>query len=158
MIWRVRGHKESADGARESSSFAFVSAPLLDAIENLSRFHRQRAIFDAQDARVQAVEPQRRSRTLCALGDRWSTVIAAPLDALNPYEGSDDLNAGEAIQLDGVFFMEGQGEPIELTRIKRDLRTVGADATETGNWLADAMAATWETATASSPTTGRRRR
>ncbi len=122
--------------------------PLLDAIENLSRFHRQHEMFYAQDPRGRAVELQRHSRTLCALADRWSTVVPAPLDALNPYEGSDDLNAREAIQLDGVLFMEGQGEPGELTRIKRDLRTAGADAIDTGDWLADAMAATWETATA----------
>lgn len=120
----------------------------MQAIENLSRFHRQHELFYAQDPRARAVELQRHARSLAALADRWSEVVPSGIDAINPYEGSEDLNAPEAIQLDGVLFMEGQGEPIELTRIVRDLQTMGADALETGTWLAQAMAATWDTATA----------
>ncbi len=121
---------------------------LLDAIENLSRFHRDHEKFYAQAPRQQAVELQRHSRALGALADRWSEQPAEPFDALNPYEGSVDLNAGEALQLDGILFMEGEGEPVEVTRIKRDLRTSGDDSIETGAWLASAMEATWEAAAA----------
>ena len=117
-----------------------MADPLLDAIENLSHFHREHEKFYAQQPRQQAVNLQRHSRTLCALADRWSTVTVEALDALNPYEGSPDLNSTDATQLDGVLFMEGEGEPVEMTRIKRDLRTIGDDSIETG--------------TASSPTTG----
>ena len=124
-----------------------MADPFLDAIENLSHFHREHERFYAQQPRRQAVDLQRHSRTLCAVADRWSTVEVEALDALNPYEGSPDLNSPDATQLDGVLFMEGQGEPVELTRIKRDLRTIGDDSIETGTWLAAAMEATWDAAT-----------
>jgi hypothetical protein len=124
-----------------------VADPLLDAIENLSSFHREHEKFYAQQPRQQAVDVQRHSRTLCALADRWSTVAVEALDALNPYEGSTDLNSSDATQLDGVLFMEGEGEPVEVARIKRDLRTIGDDSIETGTWLAAAMESTWDAAT-----------
>ena len=122
--------------------------PLIEAIENLSRFHRDHEKFYAQQPREQAVALQRHSRTLAALADRWSAVTASPLDALNPYEGSEDLNAPEALQLDGVLFMEGEGQPTELSRLGRDLRVAAADSIETGTWLATAMERTWEAAVA----------
>jgi hypothetical protein len=125
-----------------------MTDPLLEAIENLSRFHRDHEKFYAQDPREQAVRLQRHARALAALADRWSSLAPRPLDALNPYEGSEDLNAPEATQLDGVLFMEGQPTPTELTRLIRDLRTVGADGEETGAWLATAMASTWDAAVA----------
>lgn len=124
-----------------------MADPLLDAIENLSHFHREHEKFYAQHPRQQAVDLQRHSRSLAALADRWSAVTAEALDALNPYEGSPDLNSSDATQLDGILFMEGEGEPVEITRIKRDLRTIGDDSIETGTWLADAMDATWDAAT-----------
>lgn len=124
-----------------------MADPLLDAIENLSRFHREHEKFYAQHPREQAVGLQRHSRSLSALSDRWVTADVGALDALNPYEGSEDLNAAEATQLDGVLFMEGEGEPVEVTRIKRDIRTIGDDSIETGTWLASAMESTWDAAT-----------
>ncbi len=125
-----------------------MADPLLVAIENLSRFHRDHERFYAQAPREQAVSLQRHARALGALADRWSDVEAARMDALNPYEGSEDLNADVALALGGILFMEGEGEPGEITRIKRDLRTMGDDATGTGTWLSSAMEGTWATASA----------
>ncbi len=123
-----------------------MNDPLLVAIENLSRFHRDHERFYAQAPRDQAVTLQRHARALGALADRWSGVEVAPMDALNPYEGSEDLNADVALALDGILFMEGEGQPGEITRIERDLRTTGDDAVETGAWLSAAMEGTWATA------------
>lgn len=67
---------------------------------------------------------------------------------LNPFEGAEDLNTRDALQLDGILFMEGSDEPVELTRVKRDLRTMADDSIETGSWLTSAMEGTWEAATA----------
>jgi hypothetical protein len=122
--------------------------PLVNAIENLARFHRDHEKFYAQQPRADAVALQRHSRTLTALADRWSVTVVSPRDPLNPFEGSEDLNALEAIQLDGVLFMEGEGEPTELHRLRQDLRRLGTDSTETGAWLAAAMERTWEAAPA----------
>jgi hypothetical protein len=75
------------------------------------------------------------------------------------------------LHLDGVLFMEGEGEPVEITHLKRDLRTFAEDATAAGTWLDTAMQSSWDVAPAlldfddladllgerrrSSPTTGR---
>ena len=122
--------------------------PLIDAVENLSHFHREHEKFYAQLPREQAVQVQRHSRALCALADRWTTVTVEAPDALNPYEGSVDLNSSDATQLDGVLFTEVDGEPVEVTRLKRDLRMLGDDSVATGTWLGAAMEATWGASTA----------
>jgi hypothetical protein len=124
-----------------------VPDPFLEAIENLSRFHREHEMFYAQRPREQAVALQRHSRALAALADRWEHVDAQRVKALNPYEGADDLNAPEALQLDGILFMEGEGEPAEITSIIHELRAVGAGSVATGTWLSEAMENTWATAT-----------
>ena len=125
-----------------------MSDHFLAAIENLSRFHRDHERFYAQSPRAQAVVLQRHARALCALADRWSEVTPEAADFLNPYEGTEDLNSAEALQLDGVLFMEGEGKPVELSRLTRDLRTIGDDSIETGAWLATAMESTWDAAAA----------
>jgi hypothetical protein len=127
---------------------AMAADAFLAAVENLSRFHRDHERFYAQAPREAAVVLQRHARALGALASRWSVVAVERIDVLNPYEGAEDLNVGEALQLDGILFMEGEEEPVELTRLKRDLRTMADDAIETGSWLASAMEATWEAATA----------
>ena len=125
-----------------------MSDAFLVAIENLSRFHRDHERFYAQAPRAQAVTLQRHARTLGSLAARWAGAEAAHTEALNPFEGAEELNDGEALQLDGVLFMEGEGEPVELIRLTRDVRTMGDDAIETGGWLSSAMEATWAAAAA----------
>jgi hypothetical protein len=121
-------------------------SPLLRAILNLSRFHREHEKFYASAPRQQAVMLQGHGRTLCALADRWETVAPAVREVLSPFEGAEDLNDPAALQLGGVLFMEGEGEPAEITRVKRDLRAVGDEAAATGAWLTSAMSASWEMA------------
>jgi hypothetical protein len=120
-----------------------AAAPLLEAIVNLSRYHREHEKFYASAPREQAVQLQRHARALLALADQWAGATPAARTALSPFEGAPDLNAGAAVQLDGVLFMEGEGEPAEITHLKRDLRTVAADAAEIGEWLSSAMEASW---------------
>lgn len=121
-----------------------MSDPLLDAILNLSQFHRDHEKFYAQQPRLHAVTVQRHARALQALADRWSTTDPVEQSAINPFEGSVDLNDPAALQLDGILFMEGQGEPAEITRLKSELHSLADDQATTGRWLAEAMQATWE--------------
>jgi hypothetical protein len=123
-------------------------SPLLDAVLNLSRFHREHEKFYASFPREQAVTLQRHARTLHALADRWSRAVPSTAPPLSPYAGADDLNDPAALQLEGVLFMEGEGEPTELTNLIRDLRTKAEDFSGTGEWLANAMQASWEVAAA----------
>jgi hypothetical protein len=122
--------------------------PLLEAVLNLARYHREHEQFYSSWPREQAVLLQRHSRTLLALADRWSVVQPSTRRPLSPFEGADDLNAAAAIQLDGVLFLEGAGRPAEITHLLRDLRTAADDAMSTGDWLATAMQASWDMATA----------
>jgi hypothetical protein len=122
--------------------------PLLEAVLNLAKFHRDHEKFYSSSPREQAVVLQRHARTLQALADRWTTVEPSTRTVLSPFEGAEDLNAPDAIQLDGVLFLEGEGEPPEITHLIRDLRTLAEDAHASGAWLAAAMQASWDMATA----------
>jgi hypothetical protein len=127
---------------------ASTTAPLLDAALNLSRFHREHEKFYASAPRELAITLQRHARALEALADTWSTVAVSTRQPFSPFEGAEDLNAEAALQLDGVLFMEGEGRPAEVANIVRDLRTAAEDFTATGTWLANAMQASWEVASA----------
>ena len=122
--------------------------PLLQAILNLSKFHREHEKFYASAPRELAVHLQRHARTLQALADTWSAAAPSTATPFSPYEGADDLNSPAAIQLDGVLFMEGEGRPAEITHLIRDLRTAAQDQHEIGEWLATAMHASWDMAIA----------
>ncbi|GAB2463565.1 hypothetical protein [Jatrophihabitans fulvus] len=128
--------------------------PLLTAVLNLSRFHRDHEKFYASAPREQAVTLQRHARTLQGLADRWSEVESSRRAVLSPYEAAEDLNAPDAVQLDGVLFLEDEQRPAELTRLVRDLRTQAEDAEATGAWLAAAMEASWSMASALAPIDG----
>ena len=65
---------------------------MLDAVLNLSHFHREHEKFSATSPRELAVELQRHARTLHALADRWSTIAPSTTRPLSPFAGADDLN------------------------------------------------------------------
>jgi hypothetical protein len=120
--------------------------PLLEAVLNLSRFHREHEKFYASAPLETAVQLHRHARTLLALADQWATAAPSTRHALGPYEGADDLNSTVAVQLDGVLFLEGEGRPPELTALIGELRTHAGGFAGTGQWLATAMTASWDMA------------
>ena len=122
--------------------------PLLHAILNLSKFHRDHEKFYASSPRELAVTMQRHARSLQALADQWAVTGPAAPAPFSPYEGAEDLNSPAALQLDGVLFMEGEGRPAEITHLIRDLRAAAEDQRDTGQWLARAMQASWDMAAA----------
>jgi hypothetical protein len=118
-------------------------AQLLDQIENLTRTHREHELYYSQAPLEDAVTLQQISRTLKALAGHWRTATPLEVDGANRYAGCDDLNVQAAIEQTGVLFLEGEGEPGELTRMKRELATQAADHDQTGAWLTEAMQSTW---------------
>ncbi len=144
LAWQIIAMGESSEVA--ATGFGSGSSELLHAILNLSRFHREHEKFYASAPRQQAVILQAHGRALCALADRWDTAVPSVRVAFSPFEGADDLNDPVSLQLDGVLFMEGEGEPAEITRIKRDLQAIGDEASATGSWLTGAMSASWDMA------------
>jgi hypothetical protein len=121
-------------------------APLLEAMMNLTRFHREHEKFYASSPREFAVTLQRHARTLQALADQWSVAEASHRAVLSPYEGAEDLNSAVAVQLDGVLFLEGEGRPPEMSHLIRDLRNAAEEQKATGEWLATAMESSWAVA------------
>jgi hypothetical protein len=123
-----------------------VDPALLEAMLNLTTYHREHEKFYASAPREQAVALQRHARSLQALADTWATAAPPGRAALSPFEGAEDLNSLAAIQLDGVLFMEGEGRPVEVAHLVRDLRTCAEDQRVIGEWLASAMESSWAVA------------
>ena len=114
---------------------------------NLSTYHREHEKFYAQNPLQSAIALQQASRVLLTLADRWQVVEAKPPPPGSfPYLGCEDLNETAAIQQSGVLFLEGEGEPLEITRLKGDLRSHAEFFGEEGQWLATAMQASWQAA------------
>ena len=61
-----------------------ITDPLLEAILNLSRFHREHEKFYASSPREVAVRLQRHARTLHALADRWSSATPSTSRSAEP--------------------------------------------------------------------------
>jgi hypothetical protein len=118
----------------------------LAQVENLSRSHREHELYYSQAPLEDAVTLQQVSRTLKALAGHWTTAVPAPVEHASPYAGCDDLNVQTAIETLGVLFLEGEAEPAEIGRIKRELRTQADDHEQTGAWLSEAMRSAWTTA------------
>ena len=121
---------------------------LLAVVKNLSHYHREHEKYYSEAPLSDALLLQRTGRTLIALAERWASVESAAEPAASPYAGAPDLNDDRAIETSGVLFMEGEGEPAEINRIKAELETIAASSEQTGSWLATAMEASWAVAEA----------
>jgi hypothetical protein len=120
--------------------------PLLEAALNLSRFHREHERFYASSPLETALRLQRHARALQALADRWTTAVPSEHPAPSPYAGAEDLNSEAATALDGVLFLEGEGRPAEMTAMIGELRADADGFAAGGEWLAEAMQASWNVA------------
>lgn len=121
---------------------------LLAVARNLSQYHREHEKYYSEAPLTGAISLQRVARTLIALAERWASVEPAAAPAPSPFAGTPDLNDDRAIETSGVLFMEGEGEPAEITRIKSELETIAASSEQSGSWLASAMEASWSMAEA----------
>jgi hypothetical protein len=122
--------------------------PLMEAVRNLSHFHREHEKHYSAEPLETALRLQRFSRTLKALAERWRTAEPSEHPAPSPFAGAEDLNDERAIEETGVLFMEGEGEPAEIGTMKAELETTAAAAERAGEWLANAMEASWGVAEA----------
>src|SRR5690348_13838651 len=121
---------------------------LLTVAKNLSRYHREHEKYYSEAALADAVSLRRTARTLLALAERWASAEPAAEPAPSPHAGTPDLNDNRAIETSGVLFMEGEGEPAEIGRIKSELEAIAAGSEQAGSWLAAAMEASWTMAEA----------
>lgn len=122
--------------------------PLLSIVLNLSRYHREHEKFYAESPLRDAIALQGISRALKALAERWTVAAPEEHPMPSPFAGAPDLNDDRATEGLGILFMEGEGEPGEITRMKVDLGARCDAACSTGEWLAGAMQAAWGVAEA----------
>jgi hypothetical protein len=122
--------------------------PLLSMVLNLARFHREHEKFYAESPLHDAITLQRSSSALKALAERWSVVPVQGDPLPSPFAGATDLNDDRATETLGILFMEGQGEPAEITRLKADLSVLAEAYRSTGQWLTSAMESGWGVAEA----------
>ena len=115
----------------------------LEIARNLARFHREHEKFYARAPLEAAASLERTSAALRALAERWSTVVSSKPEAVSPFSGAEDLNDERAIDLAGILFMEGESEPAEIARIKRELDATSRENAQSGEWLAAAMEMSW---------------
>lgn len=120
----------------------------LEMARNLAHYHREHEKFYARAPLEEAASLQRSSTALRALAERWSTVDPHKPEVASPFSGAEDLNDERAIELAGILFMEGEGEPAEIARIKAELRTASEDNEQAGEWLSSAMETSWGVAEA----------
>lgn len=121
---------------------------MLAAARNLSQYHREHEKYYSEAPLIEAISLQRIARTLIALAERWASAEPAAVPGPSPFAGAPDLNDDRAIETSGVLFMEGGGEPAEITRMKSELEAMAASSEQTGSWLATAMDASWTMAEA----------
>ncbi|MFB0627277.1 hypothetical protein [Streptomyces sp. AB3(2024)] len=119
---------------------------LLQVIDNLARFHREHEKYYSQAPLRQAGELQARSRALKSLADWWSDVEAGEQTSTIAFAGTEDLNAPGLVAESGILFMEGEDEPAELRKLKREVGMLAEDTERGGAWLAHAMEQAWEIA------------
>jgi hypothetical protein len=119
---------------------------LIDSIQNLSKYHREHEKFYAMQPLKQAIQIQEFSLVLKTLADRWAHIDPRKTKGKNPFMGAEDVNEDSTIQYNGLLFMEGEDEPVEMKRFIRDVKTLADDFIQTGKWLSNAMQQSWETA------------
>jgi hypothetical protein len=66
------------------------------------------------------------------------------LPTASPPADAADVNDPQAIEENGVLFMEDGAEPAEIGSLERELATIADDVERTGSWLAQVMDAAWE--------------
>jgi len=116
---------------------------LLDIARNLARYHREHEKFYARAPLEEALRLHQASGALRALAERWSNVEPRRPGAASPFSGAEDLNDDRATELEGILFMEGEGEPAEIARIKGELTAAAEGNDAGGQWLSAAMETSW---------------
>jgi hypothetical protein len=119
---------------------------LLEVIGNLAEFHREHEKFYSQAPLADAIALEAHSRVLKALAEHWQVTQPSADPLPNPFAGARDLNAPGLTAESGVLFMEGEGEPTEIARLKGDLDSIAKGVEEIGAWLASAMEQAWQIA------------
>jgi hypothetical protein len=127
--------------------------PLPDAIAGMlqvARYHRQHERYHSLSGLENAAALRRDANALKVLADTWLRAAEQPppdvdySDAAFRAAGCEDLSDPAAVATTGILFMEGEGEPRELTQLKGKLWAISDSMGRVSGWLAEKMEAGWE--------------
>jgi hypothetical protein len=120
----------------------------IDDLLNVARAHRQHERYYAMRGLEDAAALRRDANALKALAERWlepANGVAGAIDDPRLHAaGCPDLNASAATANAGILFMEGEGEPFELTALKRKLSGVASEHAAVSTWLLDMTGRAWD--------------
>ena len=125
---------------------------MYESMLNLSRSHREHELFYSRSPLEASIRLQAISRALKALALHWQeapaveSVAGEKASAQRPavrYTGCDDLNDPRATETLGILYMEGEGEPAELVKLKFELASLATEQDEAADWLDEAMQGSW---------------
>jgi hypothetical protein len=116
----------------------------------IARHHREHERYYATEGLEQAAGLRRAAGAVRALADRWLAGVASAAgdarydDPQLRAAGCEDLNDPAALATAGILFMEGEGEPAEIARLKVALAAQRDRCVSTGRWLDEKMQAAWQ--------------
>ena len=112
---------------------------------NLSKYHKEHERYYARSPLRDVLQVQNISNTLKTMADKWEEVGPIEDRVENRYAGCEDLNVLSSIKDIGVLFMEGEGEPREIAKMKTFMDSLAEEYEQAGRWLSNAMEASWDT-------------
>jgi hypothetical protein len=124
----------------------------LREMAQIARYHREHERFYAMRDLELAADLRRESNALKALADGWLRAAGGPgpsPDGQPPGAhfralGCEDLSDVAAVAATGILFMEGEGEPLELSRLRQRLGETSRALAETAEQLDRHMDAAWQ--------------
>jgi hypothetical protein len=128
---------------------AMPDSTIADLLQ-IARHHREHERYYAMAGLEQAAGLRRDAGALRALADRWLNGEASDGTEARYDEpqlkaaGCDDLNDPAAVATAGILFMEGEGEPAEISSLKVKLAAQRDRCLNSGRWLGEKMEAAWQ--------------
>jgi hypothetical protein len=144
----ARSANDSVPIDRKTPAMGGPDKPAIDNLLKVARAHRQHERYYAMQGLEDAAALRRDANALKALAERWLEPVDGVSGAIDDPRfdaaGCPDLNAAAATANAGILFMEGEGEPSELTALKRKLSGVAGQHAAVSAWLLDMVDRAWE--------------
>lgn len=122
----------------------------IEGMLQVARFHRQHERYHSLSGLENAAALKRDSNALKVLADHWFRSADTPRTGIDYQDpafraaGCEDLSDPTAVATTGILFMEGEGEPRELTQMKGKLWAISDSLGKVSGWLAEKMDAGWD--------------
>ncbi|NQV54686.1 MAG: hypothetical protein HQ503_02405 [Rhodospirillales bacterium] len=146
----LEGDGAAPEAASPAASGLPKDLPQIQALRNISAYHREHARFHAHFWMERGAELIGEASRIKIVADHWLKGGGPKPDQTVDYSDPrfssapcTDLNVLAAIHNLGILFLEGSGEPPEIAILKRRLRDLADAIGENGSFLASKMGDAW---------------